>query len=229
MKFGRRDESEDEDDEDDLFFAGGEDEEINFSSNNNNNMMITGRQKGIDVIKELKNLCLEHEEGASLENLAIELNSFKFSQNASYVDCNRAAVLAAKENSEEKVGDAGSAMKIIMEMRSSLEKWEVLFKVRSEGEYASLRSSWLWAAVVVKLTIFIHSLRKKNKKINYFLGAEALTPRRRPGGNYFGIGRYLRREARRTGARDPPALRIRGFGGAQRGVYTELGRKEEGR
>ena len=35
---------------------------------------ITGRQKGIDVIKELKNLCLEHDEKASLKNLAIELN-----------------------------------------------------------------------------------------------------------------------------------------------------------
>ena len=40
----------------------------------NDTQFITGRQKGIDVVKELKNLCLEHDEKASLKNLAIELN-----------------------------------------------------------------------------------------------------------------------------------------------------------
>ena len=57
--------SEGEDD----FFAG---DGLQFGTNNNN-ILITGRQKGVDVVKELKNLCLEHDEGASLENLAIEV------------------------------------------------------------------------------------------------------------------------------------------------------------
>jgi len=121
--------SDDDDDQDDLFFGGGDDTELNFG-NNNNNMLITGRQKGVDIILELKNLCLEHEEGASLENLAIELNSFKFSQNASYVDCNRAAMLAAKENAEKEVKDnvsSLSAMQAVMKFRISVGNFKVLF------------------------------------------------------------------------------------------------------
>ena len=60
-------------------------------------MMIVGRQKGVDVIKELKTLILEHEDEVSIENLAIELNSYKFSQNASFADCTIATTLAVVE------------------------------------------------------------------------------------------------------------------------------------
>jgi translation initiation factor eIF-2B subunit epsilon len=48
---------------------------------------ITGRQRGIDVVKELTQICLEHDDSSPIENLAIELNSFKFSQNATFGDC----------------------------------------------------------------------------------------------------------------------------------------------
>ena len=90
---------------------------------------ITGRQKGVDVVKELKVLCLEHEKGNSLENLAIELNSFKFSQNASYVDCNHAAVLACYELVEsarggKSVGVAGG----VGLLKKELASWSALFK-----------------------------------------------------------------------------------------------------
>lgn len=58
---------------------------------------IIGRQKGIDVIRELKSICMEYELISPIENLAIELNSFKFSQNASYSDCVTAATMAILE------------------------------------------------------------------------------------------------------------------------------------
>jgi translation initiation factor eIF-2B subunit epsilon len=50
-------------------------------------VLITGRQRGIDVVKELTSICLEHDDSSPIENLAIELNSFKFSQNATFGDC----------------------------------------------------------------------------------------------------------------------------------------------
>lgn len=48
---------------------------------------ITGRQRGVDVVKELTLICLEHDDSSPIENLAIEINSFKFSQNATFGDC----------------------------------------------------------------------------------------------------------------------------------------------
>jgi len=54
-----------------------------------------GRQKGIDVVKEMTEICMEFDDECHpIENLAIELNSFKFSQNATYADCSRAALLS---------------------------------------------------------------------------------------------------------------------------------------
>ena len=50
-------------------------------------VLITGRQRGVDVVKELTLICLEHDDSSPIENLAIELNSFKFSQNATFGDC----------------------------------------------------------------------------------------------------------------------------------------------
>ncbi|OEU10261.1 hypothetical protein FRACYDRAFT_194160 [Fragilariopsis cylindrus CCMP1102] len=54
---------------------------------------VIGRQKGVDVIKEMTDICMEFDdEFHPFENLAIELNSFKFSQNATYGDCVTAAM-----------------------------------------------------------------------------------------------------------------------------------------
>jgi len=67
------------------------------SSSAASSSMIIGRQKGVNVIKEMKEICLEYEETSPMENLAIELNSYKFSQNASYSECTQAATLAMLE------------------------------------------------------------------------------------------------------------------------------------
>ena len=103
-----------EDEEDDFNFSEGDDnlskgsdrsmddeicssQDISTTVDDHSSMMIVGRQKGVDVIKELKNLILEHEDEVSIDNLAIELNSFKFSQNASFADCTTATTLAVVE------------------------------------------------------------------------------------------------------------------------------------
>jgi len=55
---------------------------------------VIGRSQGVDVIKEPKSICLDHEAGSLTKNLAIELNSFKFSQNVSYANVVGAVVQA---------------------------------------------------------------------------------------------------------------------------------------
>lgn len=87
---------------------------------------IIGRQKGVDVIKELKNICLEYEESSPIENLAIELNSFKFSQNASYSDCTKAATLAILEkmNVQKNLSDA----KLLVDFKAQMERWSPLLR-----------------------------------------------------------------------------------------------------
>jgi translation initiation factor eIF-2B subunit epsilon len=50
-------------------------------------VVVFGRSKGVNVVKELQDIYLELEETSPMENLAIELNSYKFSQIATYADC----------------------------------------------------------------------------------------------------------------------------------------------
>jgi translation initiation factor eIF-2B subunit epsilon len=92
---------------------------------------VVGRQKGVDVVKELKAICLEYEHGTPIENLAIELNSFKFSQNASYSDCTMAAIMAILEGlqitKESKDG------KLVADFKSSLKHWSPLLEKMSIG------------------------------------------------------------------------------------------------
>ena len=92
---------------------------------------IVGRQKGIDVVKELKIICLEHEETAPVENLAIELNSFKFSQNASYSDCTMAAILAILEKME--ITSSMSAGQLVASLKKRLSHWGPLLQKMSIG------------------------------------------------------------------------------------------------
>jgi len=84
----------DEDSDDDDRHDNGE----NLSSSNltAEGSFITGRQRGIDVVKELTQICLEHDDSSPIENLAIELNSFKFSQNATFGDCVTGKCLCCK-------------------------------------------------------------------------------------------------------------------------------------
>jgi len=93
--------------------------------------LIAGRQRGVDVLKELKAICLEHEETSPVENLAIELNSFKFSQNASYSDCTMAALLAVLE--KMNINPELSAGKLVASLKNSLEHWAPLLRKMSIG------------------------------------------------------------------------------------------------
>jgi translation initiation factor eIF-2B subunit epsilon len=92
---------------------------------------IVGRQKGVDVVKELKQICLEYEETAQIENLAIELNAFKFSQNASYADCTMAATLAILEKISIRKGV--SEGKVVADFKVKLERWAPLLRKFSIG------------------------------------------------------------------------------------------------
>lgn len=92
---------------------------------------IVGRQKGVDVVKEMKQMCLEYEPTAPIENLAIELNAFKFSQNATYSDCTTAATLAILErmNIQSSTTDG----KLVADFKSHVEHWAPLFRKFSIG------------------------------------------------------------------------------------------------
>jgi translation initiation factor eIF-2B subunit epsilon len=93
---------------------------------------IVGRQAGVDVVKELKIICLEFEAGTSpIENLAIELNSYKFSQNASYSDCTMAAMLAILERMA--IYDGMTDGKLVTEFKAYLDKWAPLLQKMSVG------------------------------------------------------------------------------------------------
>jgi translation initiation factor eIF-2B subunit epsilon len=90
-------------------------------------MQITGRQKGVDVVKELRDICLEHETSSPVENLRIELNSFKFSQNATYSDCCKGAIMAVLDKILEKT-DSPSPGKLVASLKKMLEYWGPLFQ-----------------------------------------------------------------------------------------------------
>lgn len=92
-------------------------------------MQITGRQKGVDVVKELRDICLEHETSTPVENLRIELNSFKFSQNATYADCCTGAMMAVMEKIfEESAGDSiPTPGKLVGSLKKMLDYWGALF------------------------------------------------------------------------------------------------------
>lgn len=85
-----------------------------------------GRQAGVDVVKELKTICLEFEPSSPIENLAIELNSYKFSQNATYSDCTIGATLAILELM--KITKSMSDGKLIGALKAQLETWAPLLK-----------------------------------------------------------------------------------------------------
>jgi translation initiation factor eIF-2B subunit epsilon len=93
---------------------------------------IVGRQEGVNVIKELKAICLEFELSTSpIENLAIELNSYKFSQNATYVDCCHASFLAILEKMSIRADMTDG--KLVSEFKATLEQWAPLLHKMSIG------------------------------------------------------------------------------------------------
>jgi len=90
-----------------------------------------GRQEGVDVIDELKSICLEYEPTSPIENLAIELNSYKFSQNATYSDCTTAAMLAILE--QMNITADTSDGKLVADFKSYLDHWAPLLQKMSIG------------------------------------------------------------------------------------------------
>ncbi|KAL3939899.1 MAG: hypothetical protein SGBAC_005452 [Bacillariaceae sp.] len=93
--------------------------------------VVFGRQKGVDVVKEMKEICLEFEETSPMENLAIELNSYKFSQNAAYSDCTRASTLAMVDRLEITADMKDG--KLVSSLKSRLEFWGPLLQKMSIG------------------------------------------------------------------------------------------------
>ncbi|CAJ1931437.1 unnamed protein product [Cylindrotheca closterium] len=93
--------------------------------------VVFGRQKGVDVVKEMKEICLEFEETSPMENLAIELNSYKFSQNAAYSDCTRASTLAMVDRLEITADMKDG--KLVSSLKARLEFWGPLLQKMSIG------------------------------------------------------------------------------------------------
>mmetsp|Transcript_15421 Transcript_15421/g.29081 ORF Transcript_15421/g.29081 Transcript_15421/m.29081 type:complete len:805 (-) Transcript_15421:48-2462(-) len=96
------------------------------SNINEDGTIITGRQAGVDVVKEMKMICLEHETSSPIENLRIELNSFKFSQNASFSDCVTGAMLAIFERIH--LTPDISAGKFVTNFKNELSHWGELLE-----------------------------------------------------------------------------------------------------
>jgi translation initiation factor eIF-2B subunit epsilon len=93
---------------------------------------VVGRQRGVNVVKEMTEICLEFDESVfPMENLSIELNSYKFSQNATYSDCTLAATFAMLQK-----------MDITPEMKDG--KLIATLKNKLEG---------FWAALLQKMSI----------------------------------------------------------------------------
>jgi translation initiation factor eIF-2B subunit epsilon len=92
-------------------------------------VQITGRQKGVDVVKELRDICLEHETSSPVKNLRIELNSFKFSQNATYGDCCKGAMMAGMEKIVDESGDSFlTPGKLVGLLKKIMEYWGSLLQ-----------------------------------------------------------------------------------------------------
>jgi translation initiation factor eIF-2B subunit epsilon len=108
-------------------------------------VQITGRQKGVDVVKELRDICLEHETSSPVKNLRIELNSFKFSQNATYGDCCKGAMMAGMEKIVDESGDSFlTPGKLVGLLKKIMEYWGSLLQSICIGseEGKSIRAPW---------------------------------------------------------------------------------------
>jgi len=86
----------------------------------------------VDVVNELKMICMDHNTLHPVENLRIELNSFKFSQNATFSDCVRGAMLAILERIE--MTSDMSPVKLLTSFKSELAHWGELLQKLCHGE-----------------------------------------------------------------------------------------------
>ncbi|KAL7464036.1 hypothetical protein ACHAXS_004382, partial [Conticribra weissflogii] len=129
-------------DDDGLFDGVGNSPILASSHLDDDGMHVIGRQKGVDVVRELRDICLEHETSSPVENLRIELNSFKFSQNATYGDCCKGAIMAVIEKILEQSENTSSG-KLVTSLRKMLDYWGPLFKsicMGSEEEKAIIHA-----------------------------------------------------------------------------------------
>jgi len=101
----------------------GEYDNLNYTENNNTTAdTVIGRQKGIDVVFEMTEICMEFDDECHpIENLAIELNSFKFSQNATYGDCAQACLLSLLRKME--VSPSMSDGRLVSLLKAKLDKF----------------------------------------------------------------------------------------------------------
>jgi len=84
--------------------------------------MVIGRQKGVDVVKEMTEICMEfNDEAHPIENLAIELNSLKFAQNATYGDCATASVLSLLQKMD--ISPAMTDSQLLTLLKAKLDKF----------------------------------------------------------------------------------------------------------
>ncbi|KAG7369559.1 eIF4-gamma/eIF5/eIF2-epsilon domain containing protein [Nitzschia inconspicua] len=94
---------------------------------------VVGRQKGVDVVKEMTDICMEFDDSVfPMENLSIELNSYKFSQNASFSDCTTSATLAMLQKMD--ITPDLKDGKLVAILKSKLEGfWAALLRKMSVG------------------------------------------------------------------------------------------------
>lgn len=89
-------------------------------------LIIQGRSKGVDVVKVLKDICLEHDVNSPIENLMIEINGYKFSQNATFSDCVMGAMLCVITRLGLKKGVC-TPTSLMQDLSKELEHWKSLF------------------------------------------------------------------------------------------------------
>jgi translation initiation factor eIF-2B subunit epsilon len=78
------------------------------------------------VVNVFKDICLEHDVNSDIGNLRIELNSFKFSQNASFGECVTGAMLAIFERLN-MTSDISSG-KLVSTFKAELNHWGELLE-----------------------------------------------------------------------------------------------------
>ena len=102
----------------------------NFDDSNYNfnqeGLMITGRSKGVNVVKEMKAICMDYNSNTPVQNLMIELNGFKFSQNATFSDCVTGAILAIMDRLGLEANVTTPVM-LCSKLKKELVHWMPLF------------------------------------------------------------------------------------------------------
>mmetsp|Transcript_17187 Transcript_17187/g.21085 ORF Transcript_17187/g.21085 Transcript_17187/m.21085 type:complete len:289 (+) Transcript_17187:186-1052(+) len=125
-----------------------------FIDNANSNNTTISRTKSPTtrmIIAELKMLCHENNRNNSLDNLAIELNSFKFSQNATYADCCTGATQAILElvcttllqssQSQSQPSVSFTPEKFATELRKELSHWIPLYTKLNQNKKSGSSAS----------------------------------------------------------------------------------------